>query len=115
MKVKVQKLLNSIKADDALYNSKLRYLQYLKDSKKNLRIGEKMIVIDLDEKDTAHDCDEILAIIKYVMKVSVIRFNTNNVRTRVIHHLNNLNGNGFIVIGNMYDNSYVLLVKGELL
>lgn len=114
MKVKVQKLLNSIKADDALYDSKLMYLQYLKDDlKKNLRIGEKMIVIDLDEKDTAHDCDEILAIIKYVMKVSVIRFNTNNVRSRVIHHLNNLNGNDFVVIGNPYDNTNVLLAKGE--
>lgn len=114
MKVKVQKLLNSIKADDALYDSKLMYLQYLKDDlKKNLRIGEKMIVIDLDEKDTAHDCDEILAIIKYVMKVSVIRFNTNNVRSRVIHHLNNLNGDDFVIIGNPYDNTNVLLAKGE--
>ena len=113
MKVKVQKLLNSIKADDALYDSKLMYLQYLKDLKKNLRIGEKMIVIDLDEKDTAHDCDEMLSIIKYVMKVSVIRFNTNNVRSRVIHHLNNLNGDDFVVIGNPYDNTNVLLAKGE--
>lgn len=113
MKVKVQKLLNSIKADDALYDSKLMYLQYLKDLKKNLRIGEKMIVIDLDEKDTTHDCDEILAIIKYVMKVSVIRFNTNNVRSRVIHHLNNLNGTDFVIIGNPYDNTNVLLAKGE--
>ena len=57
MKVRVQKLLNSIKADDALYDSKLIYLQYLKDLKKDLHVGEKMIVIDLDEKDTAHACD----------------------------------------------------------
>lgn len=119
MKILVQKNLSSIKRDDSLYESKLFYLEHVHHDPvmldtHNITVGKRMIVIKVEKDDTVHDLKEMLQVIKYVSKVIVIRFNIEDAKHRVIHHLNELKeSDGFHIIGNFYDNTYVLLTKVE--
>lgn len=118
MKVLLKKNLSSIKSDDPLYDSKIFYLEHIHHDSMldshNTTVGKRMIVIKIEKSDTVHDVTEMLQVLKYVSNVIVIRFNIEDAKHRVIHHLNNLKeSEGYHIIGNFYDNTCVLLAKVE--